>query len=181
MESNLIRVFHNQLVGKDYIDFDLYNSKGVLIHKKDRKINPDFLLMISYITVYRKEEHCIDIVKEFEDDEISQFLQELLSLAVKKEAALIEINYSHENITILFFKNSSIIEKSEIDSSFYTEILDKIKMLFDIKIDFDKEEYKGSSNINILNKTININLYLKLNHFNKFNMIFEIINDTLCF
>ena len=177
MESNLIRVFHNQLVGKDYIDFDLYNSKGVLIHKKDRKINPDFLLMISYITVYRKEEHCIDIVKEFEDDEISQFLQELLSLAVKKEAALIEINYSHENITILFFKNSSIIEKSEIDSSFYTEILDKIKTLFDIKIDFDKEEYEGSSNINIFNKTINIKLYLKLNQFNKFNMIFEIINN----
>ncbi|HBG48713.1 MAG TPA: hypothetical protein DDW90_04280 [Cyanobacteria bacterium UBA9971] len=177
MESNLIRVFHNQLVGKDYIEFDLYNSKGILIHKKECKIDPDFLLMISYIAVYRKEEPYTAVIKEFEDDEISQFLQELLSLAVKKEADLIEIEYSHKNITILFFKNSSIIEKSEIDSSFYTEILDKIKTLFDIKIDFDKEEYEGSSNINIFNKTINIKLYLKLNQFNKFNMIFEIINN----
>jgi len=173
VEDKLIRVFHSQLVGKEYIEFDLYNSKGILIQKKDNKINPDFLLMINYIAVYRKEEPYMKVVKEFEDDDISQFLQELISLAVKKEATNVEFKCSIDNITISFFKNLSVIEKSNIEGSFYSEIFNRIKTLFDIKIDFDKEEYNGSSNINIFNEIININLCLKLNHFNKFNIIFE--------
>jgi hypothetical protein len=176
VEEKLIRIFHNQLVGKDSIEFDLYNSKGILVHKKDQKIDPAFLLMISYVAVYRKEDTCTNIVKEFEDDEISQFLQELITLAVKKEADNIEIDCSGDNITILFFKNLSIIEKSEIDSSFYSEILDKIKTLFEVDFGFDKKEYNKSANINILNKAVNINLCLTLNSFDKFNLIFEKFN-----
>ena len=174
MENSLIRVFHNQLIGRDSFEFDLYNSKGILVYPKGKKLNSDFLLMASYISVYRKEEEPIeDVVKEFEDDEISQFLQELISLAVKKEADNVEFNCSIDNIIISFFKNLSVIEKSNIDGSFYPEIFNRIKNLFDIEIDLDKEEYNGLSKINIFNKNVNINLCMTLNCFNKFNMLFN--------
>lgn len=177
MEDKFIRVFHNQLVGKDYIDFNLYNLKGVLLHEKSKKIKPDFLLMINYMVVYRKEEPVINIIKEFEDDELSQFLKELTELSLKKDANSIEMNYGNDDITILFLKNSSVIEKSSIDSCFYSDILDKIKTLFDIKIDFADKEYFNSSSVNVLNKTVNITAHIILNQFNKFNIIFK-INDN---
>lgn len=177
MEDKFIRVFHNQLVGKDYVDFDLYNLKGILIHEKSKKIDPSFLLMINYIAVYRKEEPVINIAKEFENDDLSLFLKELIDLALKKEADNIEMSCSNDDITILFLKNSSIIEKSGIDGCFYLDVLDKIKTLFDIKIDFADKEYFNSTSINVFDKTVNITLRLLLNRFNKFNMIFKINNN----
>lgn len=179
VEDNLIRVFHNQLTGISHIEFDLYNSKGILIYNKGKKIDPDFLLMSSSIDLYRKKETHNDTVKEavFYDDEISQFLKELFFIAFKNGVDTVKINCSNDKITILFLKDSSVVEESDIDASLYTEITDKLKTLFVIEIDYEKNEYSGLSSINILNKKVNLLLHLELNDFNKFNMTFEIFQQ----
>jgi len=42
-------------------------------------------------------------VKNFEEDELSKFLEELISLAIKKEADYISIEPLKNNLQILFF------------------------------------------------------------------------------
>jgi type IV pilus assembly protein PilB len=77
---------------------------------------------------------------------------------------------------ILIFKNLNLIEKSEIETVFYSEIISQIKNLMEIKAALKEKEYKKSLDLTINGKKINLIIRLVLNNLDKFNIIFEIGN-----
>lgn len=188
MEEKLVRVFHNQLIDKESLEFDLFNTKGVLMFEKGKKIDPNLLLVVNSINLYKKEQlpekkdflkEEKDNIKEFEEDEISQFLKELLFMSFKKQANTVELEVLNDNISILIYKDLNLIEKSELDVDFYDEILFSIKTLFEVESGFDKKEYSKTINLNLFDESTEITLRLTENKFKKLNIIFKIENNRL--
>jgi len=209
MDSKLIRVFHNELVGQNTTKFNLYNENGVLMYKKGSPISPDFLLRGNYIAFYRNTEEEVeeevletasdieedeDIIyeeaddeeidfpedfAEFETDELSQFIKNLVEFAVKKDANTIEIQSLKDNISILLFRNMMIVEKSEIDISFYDDVLLRLKKIFNIDADLTKlkKELSGSAEIAVTNQNVSVDWHFICNKFNKLNIVIELYSE----
>jgi type II secretory ATPase GspE/PulE/Tfp pilus assembly ATPase PilB-like protein len=171
--SNLARVFHSQLVGKDYLEYDLYNDNNVLMYKKGKKIDHDFLLKINYINVYKLKVAPESSVKTFANDDISQFLQELILLGVKDRVDEIEIKSFNDNIEIFFYKDYSLTEKADLDIEFYQDILDMAKELLDIDKAFCSKKYSDYVNVKIGEEKHKIILHLIKNSFDKHSIIIE--------
>jgi type II secretory ATPase GspE/PulE/Tfp pilus assembly ATPase PilB-like protein len=174
VEKKMIRVFNNQLIDQKILEFDLYNSKGALLFSKGQKIDPSFLLRISYLEIYREEENCKKIDELFEADEISQFIKELLLMAVKKQADTVEIEVSEKMLEVLISKDFELVEKAELESIFYSEILSRINDIMSIQGNFKEKEYKKSLELDIYGEKINLVIRLVFNNLDKFNIIFDL-------
>jgi len=115
----------------------------------------------------------------FEEDEVSQFIKNLISFAVKKDADTIEIQTSKDNISIFLYRNLMIVEKSEIDISFYDDVLDRLKTIFKINDDLKnlKKELSGAADVDIYENIISLDWHFIYNKFKKLNAIIELYSE----
>ncbi|OGI02811.1 MAG: hypothetical protein A2Y25_03200 [Candidatus Melainabacteria bacterium GWF2_37_15] len=126
MDHILLEVAHNELIGKEKLDFDLYNAHGEIICKKGQKLDPGLVLMLKYTKTYKMDE-----AGKIEDDsvkhDVDEFVREMLLLGVKKKASKIFIEESKNNVNLSFLINERLQDSASLDLSYFPYIVNKLK------------------------------------------------------
>ncbi|OGI22960.1 MAG: hypothetical protein A2287_03285 [Candidatus Melainabacteria bacterium RIFOXYA12_FULL_32_12] len=153
MDHILIEVSHSEIVGKDKLDFDLFNTHGEIIHKKGQKLDPGSLLMLNYTRVYKMDE-----IDNTEQDQLKKnadkFIREMLLLGVRKGASKIFIESDTNNVNINLIINGNIDDSTSLDLSYFPYIVTKLRTFAHLE---EKNEYQKSDfYISLFNRQINL-------------------------
>lgn len=159
MQHILIKIEFNDLMGQSKLDYDLYNEKGEIVHKKGQKINSGFLLMLKYVNLYKKDTSISDNNQGNQDNsEIVEFTRELLILGIKKHASIIYIEPSENAVQIKFMVNGTKQEGINLDKSFLLPLTQRLKHLASLDIENTQEFQKGIISISLFNRSVELKI-----------------------
>lgn len=156
MEYILIQVFAHELLGIEKLEYDLFNSRGEIIGKKNQKVDPGFLLMIKYLKVFKRDYNAAhNNENDPEKQKIIDFTRQLLLLGIKKGASKIDIEPRKNDLQIILNLDGNKQEKSSLDKSVYLPLSKKLQDYARVNID-DKKNHEGDFIISIFNRSIRI-------------------------
>jgi len=139
------RIISLELAGNDYLECDLYDIRGDLMHEKGEPLTPNLLIQLCHIPVYVMSE--------------KKILKHNSIIPDKVAKALVDISKN-------FLKRLSLNQKPDFDSCkeaaeiIYEEVnnnLDKIDCISQLKV-FDEYTFSHTINVSTMSSAIGITL-----------------------
>lgn len=137
------RISSLELVGNSVLDFDLYNQKGQIIHKKGESLTPDILLKLNYTNIYTNKdpipEKPAKPVKPIINKKTSQTL-------IKNTRGIFDRTFDGETLKYR--------ECAEVSGIILTEVTEKFQKLTSVEQLRIYDEYTYSHNVNVSSLSI---------------------------
>jgi len=138
MDSILIQVSHNEIAGKERLDYDLYNAHGEVIYKKGQKIDSGLLLMLNYTKFFKIDEND-DAEPDSTKQTVDKLVREMILLGIKKRASKIFIKSNDENVDISLLIDETAQNSANLDPLYFPYIIKKLRSIAGLK---DGEQYQ---------------------------------------